>query len=62
MAFALFDSAALLLYPWAVIFHELRLFGFLEMLLFLALVSAGFVYFWKKGVFDWGEPESEENS
>ena len=53
MVFILFDVEVVFLYPWAVIFHELRMFGFIEMLLFLLLVLPGFVYLWKKGVLDW---------
>ena len=53
MVFILFDVEIVFLYPWAVIFHELRMFGFLEMLLFLLLVGAGFAYLWKMGVLDW---------
>ena len=53
LVFILFDVEIVFLYPWAVIFHELRMFGFLEMLLFLLLVGAGFAYLWKMGVLDW---------
>ena len=55
LVFILFDVEIVFLYPWAVIFHELRMFGFLEMLLFLLLVGAGFAYLWKMGVLDWTE-------
>ena len=55
LVFILFDVEIVFLYPWAVIFHELRMFGFIEMLLFLLLVGAGFAYLWKKGVLDWTE-------
>jgi len=51
--FILFDIEAIFLYPWAVVYRELRLFAFFEMLLFIALVLAGFFYIWKKGVLDW---------
>jgi NADH-quinone oxidoreductase subunit A len=60
MVFILFEVEVLFLYPWAVIFHELRMFGFVEMLLFLLLASPGFVYVWKKGVFDWARLDTEE--
>jgi len=53
MLFILFDIEAIFLYPWAVVYRELKLFGFFEMLLFVALVLAGFFYIWKKGVLDW---------
>ena len=61
MIFILLDVEVVFLYPWAVIFRELKLFGFFEMLLFLLIVVAGFAYLWKKGVLDWTKPESEES-
>ena len=60
MVFILFDVEIVFLYPWAVIFHELRMFGFIEMLLFLILVLSGFAYLWKKGVLDWSKSETGE--
>ena len=56
MVFILFNVEIVFLYPWAVIFHELRMFGFIEMLLFLLFVLAGFAYLWKKGALDWSRP------
>lgn len=57
MVFILFDIEAIFLYPWAVVYRELaqqsRWFPFVEMLLFIVLVFAGFFYIWKKGVLDW---------
>src|SRR6202161_2846173 len=44
MLFILFDIEAIFLYPWAVVYRELKLFAFFEMLLFIALVLAGFFY------------------
>ena len=59
MVFILFDIEAIFLYPWAVVFrelaHENRWFPFVEMLLFIVLVLAGFFYIWKKGVLDWSQ-------
>lgn len=59
MVFILFDIEAIFLYPWAVVYRELarqsRLFPFVEMLLFIVLVLAGFYYIWKKGVLDWSQ-------
>jgi NADH-quinone oxidoreductase subunit A len=60
MVFILFDVETVFLYPWAIIFHELRMFGFIEMVLFLALVLSGFAYLWKKGAFDWSETDTGE--
>src|SRR5262245_43431329 len=56
MIFILFDVEVVFLYPWAVVYRELKLFGFVEMLLFVLLVVAGFAYLWKKGALDWGKP------
>ena len=57
MVFILFDIEAIFLYPWAVVFRQLKLFGFFEMLLFIVLVLCGFYYIWKKGVLDWSVDE-----
>lgn len=53
MIFILFDVDAAFLYPWALIFRELGMFGFLEMLVFLGLLGGGYVYAWKVGALDW---------
>lgn len=57
MLFILFDIEAVFLYPWAVVYRELKLFAFVEMFLFIVLVLSGFFYIWKKGALDWSEPE-----
>jgi NADH-quinone oxidoreductase subunit A len=53
MLFILFDVEAVFLYPWAVVYKELRWFGFVEMLLYIVILLAGYVYIWKKGALDW---------
>ncbi len=53
MLFILFDIEAIFLYPWAVVFKQLKMFGFIEMLLFVVLILAGFFFIWKKGVLEW---------
>ena len=53
MLFILFDVEAVFLYPWAVVFKSLRWFGFVEMLLYIGVLLAGYVYVWKKGALDW---------
>jgi NADH-quinone oxidoreductase subunit A len=53
MIFILFDIEAVFLYPWAVVYRELKMFGFYEMLLFVVLVMIGYFYVWKKGALDW---------
>lgn len=57
MVFILFDIEAIFLYPWAVVYRDLKLFAFIEMFLFLVLILAGFFYIWKKGVLSWAEDE-----
>ena len=59
MVFILFDIEAIFLYPWAMVFRELKMFAFIEMLLFIVLVLAGFFYIWKKGVLDWSQEAME---
>ena len=51
--FILFDVQAIFLYPWAVYFRQLGLFGLLEMVVFLGIVGAGYVYAWRKGALEW---------
>jgi NADH-quinone oxidoreductase subunit A len=60
MVFILFDIEAIFLYPWAVVYRELKMFAFTEMLLFIALVLCGFFYIWKKGVLNWAIEDREE--
>jgi len=60
MVFILFDIEAIFLYPWAVIYRELKLFAFFEMLLFIVLVLCGFFYIWKKGVLNWSVDEQRQ--
>ena len=59
MLFILFDVEVVFLYPWAVVFRELKLFGFFSMLVYLALVLAGFFFLWKKGALDWAKPHRD---
>ncbi len=58
MVFILFDIEAIFLYPWAVVYRQLKMFGFVEMLIFIVLVLVGFFYVWKKGALDWSQPDS----
>jgi NADH-quinone oxidoreductase subunit A len=53
MLFIIFDVELAFLFPWAVVFRSLRLFGFLEMLVFFVVVGAGFIYAWKIGALEW---------
>ncbi|HXW55106.1 MAG TPA: NADH-quinone oxidoreductase subunit A [Candidatus Cybelea sp.] len=53
LVFVLFDIEAIFLYPWALVYHELRLFGFVEMVLYIIILLTGYVFLWKKGALDW---------
>ena len=57
--FILFDVEAIFLYPWAVVYRELKMFGFVEMMVYIAVVVGGFLYMWKKGVLDWAMARPE---
>jgi NADH-quinone oxidoreductase subunit A len=58
MLFILFDIEAIFLYPWAVVYRELMMPGFIEMLIFVILILSGFFYIWKKGALDWSGSDS----
>lgn len=51
--FTVFDVEAVFLYPWAVRFRQLGTTGFLSMLAFLAVLTLGLAYAWKKGALEW---------
>jgi NADH-quinone oxidoreductase subunit A len=53
MLFILFDVDAAFLYPWALIYRQLGLYGLVEMGVFVLLLGSGFVYAWKVGALDW---------
>jgi NADH-quinone oxidoreductase subunit A len=53
LVFILFDIEAIFLYPWALVFHDLKMFGFVEMLLYIAILFVGYIFLWKKGALDW---------
>ncbi|TYO95456.1 NADH dehydrogenase subunit A [Geothermobacter ehrlichii] len=53
MLFIVFDIEAVFLYPWAVMFKRLGLFGFVEMGVFIIILLVGYVYVWKKGALEW---------
>ena len=54
MVFLLFDIEVAFLYPWAMALRDLGWNGFVQVLLFMALLLAGYVYVWRKGALDWG--------
>ncbi len=54
MIFIIFDIEIVFLYPWAVIFRQLGLFGLIEMIIFAVAVFVSFVYLLSNGALDWG--------
>ena len=54
MIFLLFDIEVAFLYPWAMALRELGWPGLVQVVLFMALLLAGYVYVWRKGALDWG--------
>ncbi len=53
LLFLIFDVEAAFLYPWAVIYRDLGLYGFVEMVIFVLILTIGLVYAWKKGALKW---------
>ena len=53
MLFVIFDIETVFLYPWAVVFNQLGLFGLVEMVLFIVILLVGYFYAWKKGALEW---------
>src|SRR3712207_21727 len=55
MLFIIFDIETVFMYPWAVAYDELQLFGLMEMLAFMAILFAAYAYVWKRGGLEWAE-------
>ena len=55
LLFILFDVEIAFIYPWAVNFRHFGWFGFIEMALFILVLSIGLIYVWRKGALDWEE-------
>jgi NADH-quinone oxidoreductase subunit A len=53
MLFIIFDVEAVFFYPWAVILHQLRWYGVIEMLVFIAILAVALAYIWRKGGLEW---------
>jgi len=53
LLFILFDVEIIFMFPWAVDFKVLGIFGFIEMITFIVLLTIGFIYAWKKGALEW---------
>jgi NADH-quinone oxidoreductase subunit A len=55
MLFIVFDIETAFMYPWAVAYHELQMFGLIEMGAFLGILLAAYAYVWKRGALEWAE-------
>ena len=53
LLFLVFDVEAVFLFPWALVFRSLGTSGFIEMLLFIAVLGVGLLYAWRKGALEW---------
>ena len=53
LVFIIFDIEAVFLFPWAVLFRQLGLFGLVEMLFFVGILTLGLAYVWRKGGLEW---------
>jgi NADH-quinone oxidoreductase subunit A len=53
MLFLLFDIEVVFLYPWAVVFKEMKVFAFISMAVFIAILLVAYIYIWKKGALEW---------
>ncbi|MFC1556119.1 NADH-quinone oxidoreductase subunit A, partial [candidate division KSB1 bacterium] len=53
LVFIIFDIEVVFLFPWALVFKKLGMFAFIEMMVFLAILFAGFAYVWAKGDLEW---------
>jgi NADH-quinone oxidoreductase subunit A len=53
MLFVIFDVETVFMFPWAVIFDKLLLFGLVEMFVFIAILLVGYYYAWQKGALEW---------
>jgi len=62
MIFLLFDIEVAFLYPWAMALRDLGWNGFVQVLLFMVLLLAGYVYVWRKGALDWGTDIADRRS
>jgi NADH-quinone oxidoreductase subunit A len=59
LIFLVFDVEVVFLFPWALVYRELGLFGFIEMAVFLLILLVGFAYVWAKGDLDWDMPRPQ---
>ena len=57
LIFIIFDVEVIFMFPWAIVYKDFGLLGFIEMLLFISILLVGFFYVWKKGDLDWVKME-----
>jgi NADH-quinone oxidoreductase subunit A len=62
MLFIIFDIETIFLFPWAVTFRQLGLFGLIEMAIFIALVFVAYLYVWKKGGLEWSSAQPDADA
>ncbi len=56
LIFIIFDVEIVFLFPWALVYKQLGLFAFIEMMVFIAILMVGFAYVWAKGDLEWDKP------
>ena len=56
LIFVIFEVETVVLFPWALVFRSLGMFGFLEMVVFLGILIVGYISVWVKGDLDWDKP------
>ncbi len=59
LIFLIFDVEIVFLFPWALVYKQLGMFAFLEMMVFLGILLVGFAYVWVKGDLEWDKPRPE---
>ncbi len=59
LIFLVFDVEIVFLFPWALVYKQLGMFAFIEMMVFLAILFVGFAYVWAKGDLEWDKPRPE---
>ncbi|MDP2209740.1 MAG: NADH-quinone oxidoreductase subunit A [Bacteroidota bacterium] len=59
LIFLIFEVEILFLFPWALVYQDLGLFAFIEMVIFLVILFVGYAYVWVRGDLDWDRPEPD---
>ncbi|MBI2194157.1 MAG: NADH-quinone oxidoreductase subunit A [Planctomycetes bacterium] len=53
LVFVIFDVEVVFIFPWAVVFNQMGLFAFIEMMIFIGILLIGYAYAWRKGALEW---------